>query len=171
MLKRVLLGLFSVLALAGFAPAGEPAPQLKIASIAQLPRPLPLPYHEGRDASADVAAALQRARTANKPLMIELGGNWCADCRILAGVLVLPQMRGWMARNYEVVHVDVGQFDRNLDIPARFGLARLRAVPAVLIIDPATGRMRNSGRELALADARVLRPQAIADWMAQWTTN
>ncbi len=39
-----------------------------------------------------------------------------------------------------------------------------RGVPAVLIVDPKTNKLINAGRETALADARSMTPQAVADW-------
>ena len=41
-------------------------------------------------------------------------------------------------------------------------------VPALLIVDPKTDKVVNAGRETALADARSLSPQGLADWLAQW---
>ena len=171
MRRRLLLALpLLALALPAFGPAGSPAPRISIASVEQLRRPLPSPYDARADAHAQVDAALARARRSHKPVLIDFGANWCADCRILAGVLELPEMKAWVAANFELVQVDIGQFDRNLDIPERFNRGvRLGAVPAVFVIDPRTRRLRNADSVLALGDARVMRPQAIADWLAQWT--
>ncbi|AXJ96824.1 thiol reductase thioredoxin [Sphingomonas sp. FARSPH] len=156
------------LAAAPLAAAPAKAPRIAIASLDSLPQPLPLPYHAG-DAKAEVAAARARALKAHKRLLIDLGGNWCLDCRLLAGVMDLPQMKPFVASHFEVVTVDVGRFDQNLDIPAAYGIkGRLAGVPAVLIIDPRTNRLVNAGRETALADARTLTPQALADWIAGW---
>lgn len=103
-------------------------------------------------------------------MLIDFGANWCADCRVLAGVLELPEMKPWIAKEFELVQVDVGEFDRNLDIPKRFSGGRLGAIPAIFVIDPRTNKLRNADSTLALGDARVMRPQAIADWLASWTT-
>jgi thiol-disulfide isomerase/thioredoxin len=150
------------------AAAPVAAPRVAVASFDNLPKPLPLPYHAG-DAKAEVAAARVRAAKANKRLLIDLGGNWCLDCRLLAGVMDLPQMRGFVAKHFEVVTVDIGRFDKNMDVPAAYGLTgRPAGVPALLIVDPKTGRLINKGRETALADARSLTPQALADWLAGW---
>lgn len=145
------------------------APRVPVATLDQLPQPLPLPYDATANAKAQVAAARARAMRGHKKLLIDLGGNWCLDCRLLAGVMDLPSMRGWVKRHYEVVTVDIGRFDRNLDIPARYGIkGRLAGVPALLIVDPKTDKVVNAGRETALADARSLSPQGLADWLAQW---
>ncbi|MCU6453666.1 thioredoxin family protein [Sphingomonas sp. A2-49] len=151
------------------AAAGVTAPRVAVASFDALPQPLPLPYAPDADAKAAVAAAKARALKGHRKLLIDLGGNWCLDCRLLAGVMDLPAMRGFIARHYEVVTVDIGRFDRNLDIPARYGIkGRLAGVPALLIVDPKTDRVVNRRRETALADARSLSPQGLADWLAQW---
>lgn len=145
------------------------APRVAVASFDALPQPLPLPYDATANANAAIAVAKARALKGHKKLLIDLGGNWCLDCRLLAGVMELPSMRAFMAKNYEVVTVDVGRFDKNLDIPAHYGVkGRLAGVPALLIVDPWTDRLVNKGRETALADARSLSPQGLADWLAQW---
>lgn len=158
--------------LAAAVPAlGAPAaaPRVKAQSFEQLAKPLPLPYAEGANADAAVAAARARALKGHKKLLIDLGGNWCLDCRLLAGTMELPELAGWVKRHYEVVTVDVGRFDKNGQIPARYGITgRLAGVPAVLIVDPKTDRLLNKGRETALSDARSLTPQALADWLARW---
>ena len=146
-----------------------PAPRVRAQSFEQLAKPLPLPYAEGANADAAIAAAKARAIRGHKRLLIDLGGNWCLDCRLLAGTMDLPELRRWVAQHYEVVTVDVGRFDRNGQVPARYGITgRLAGVPAVLIVDPRTDRLVNRGHETALSDARSLTPQALADWLAQW---
>ncbi len=152
------------------AATAAPAPKLAITALEQLPTPLPIPYAERADATAAVAAAKARAKAQGKLLLIDLGGNWCGDCRVLAGVMALPQMKAFLAKHYVTVMVDVGRFDRNLNIPAHYGITkRLEGVPALLIVDPQTDRLLNPGRIAALADARAMTPQAIGAWLARWT--
>jgi thiol-disulfide isomerase/thioredoxin len=156
-------------ALAGTAFAA-PAPRVGIASFAQLQTPLPYPYDEAANADQAVAAARAMARAHHKLLLIDLGGNWCGDCRVLAGTMELPALRAFVAAHYEVVTVDVGRFDKNLQVPARYGIhSRLAGVPSLLIVDPKTDRLIDAGHVAALADARSMTPQALADWLAQWT--
>ena len=150
--------------------AAATAPHIAIASFEQLAKPLPLPYDEQANAQAVVAAAKVRARAHHKLLLIDLGGNWCLDCRLLAGTMDLPELRKFIDAKYEVAIVDVGRFDKNLDIPAHYGITqRMEGVPSVLIVDPRTDRLLNPGHTAALADARSMSPQALADWLASWT--
>ena len=169
---RTLALLFAagVIAVAGLAEAA-PAPHVSIASYAQLPTPLPFPYDEAANADAAVAKAKARALARHKLLLIDLGGNWCGDCRVLAGTMALPELRAFVGSHYEVVSVDVGRFDKNLQIPAHYGIKnRLEGVPSLLIVDPAHDRLLDGGHVAALADARHMDPQSLADWLAKWTS-
>ena len=161
----------ALLACALAVPAGAAtAPRVPIASFEQLAKPLPLPYDEQADAQKQVAAAKARAKARHKLLVIDLGGNWCLDCRLLAGTMDVPQLQKFVAAKYEVAIVDVGRFDKNLDIPAHYGIrGRMEGVPSLLIVDPRTDKLINQGHTAALADARSMTPQALAGWLAGWT--
>jgi len=145
------------------------APRLALQDMAQLPVVVTAPYDEKANADAAVAAAFVRAQASHKRVLIDLGGNWCGDCIVLANIMHRPDMKPWLARHFEIVAVDVGRFDRNLQVPARFGITqRLEGVPALLIATP-DGKLVNAGHVAALADAQHMTPQGIADWLAQWT--
>jgi thiol-disulfide isomerase/thioredoxin len=154
------------------AAAAVPAPKVGIDSFAQLQTPLPYPYDESQSAKAvDDAVAKARARALKRKrlLLIDLGGNWCGDCRILAGTLERPEVKAFVERHFEFVAVDVGRFDKNLQVPAAYGITyRLNGVPALLVVDPRSNRLLDKGRESALQDARSMTPQALVDWLAQW---
>jgi thiol-disulfide isomerase/thioredoxin len=158
---------FLIWAAIPLAAQAVPAPRVSVGAIDDLPVP-GHPYDENADADRAVDAAFARAMHERKLVLIDLGGNWCPDCRILAGVMELPEVRAFLDAHFVAVSVDIGRFNKNLDIPARFGITgRLEGVPSVLIVTP-DGRLLDNGHVAALADARTLTPQAIADWLAQW---
>lgn len=169
----------AALALSLAAPAAvaapAKAPKVSIASFTQLKTPLPYPYDEKADASSKavdikVAAAKARAKASGKLLLIDLGGNWCGDCRILASTMDLPELKTFVDRHYETVEVDVGRMDKNLQVPAHYGITdKLEGVPSLLIVDPKTDKLINAGKTANLSDARHMTPQGLADYLAQWT--
>jgi thiol-disulfide isomerase/thioredoxin len=146
-----------------------PAPRLAETSFDQLAKPLPLPYDENADAEATVKGAMKQAKAHRKLVLIDLGGNWCPDCRILAGVMALPKLKAFLHQHFEIAMVDIGRYDRNMQIPARYGIERPEGVPALLVIDPASNILLNPGHTSALKKARSMTPQALADWLAGWT--
>ena len=164
------LALAAACALVASASRAAPPPRVSISSYAQLATPLPYPYDEAANANAAVAKARTRALARHRLLLIDLGGNWCGDCRVLAGTMALPEVKAFVDDHYEVVTVDVGRFDKNLQIPARYGIRdRLEGVPSLLIVDPLRDRLLDGGHVAALADARHMDPQSLADWLARWT--
>ncbi|MBI1405937.1 MAG: thiol reductase thioredoxin [Caulobacter sp.] len=148
--------------LAGPALARIAAPRIE--PLKRVPR---TPYDPGADADAAVRAAEARAKASGKLLLIDMGGNWCADCLIVSGIMELPTARAFLAKHYEIVLVDVGRIDRNLQIPARYGMKKLLGVPAVIVVDP-KGRVLNPDDAFALADARAMSNQAVLDKLASW---
>jgi thiol:disulfide interchange protein len=160
--------LLAILLLTTPAFAAVPAPKPSITDFKQLPVLSTQPYDEGANADAAVAAAFARAQKSHKRVLIDLGGNWCVDCIVLANFLKLPEMQRFMAAHYEVVTVDVGRFNRNLQIPARFGLTRkLEGVPALLIVTP-DGKLINGKDVFTTASASEMTPRSVADYLAKY---
>lgn len=167
MKSAIHFGLVAIGALLSAAAYPETAPRLHARTLEQL-APLPLPYDQNANATADLSAARARAKASNKLLLIDFGGNWCADCRVLGGVLDQPEMRPFIQRHFEVLTVDVGLFNRNMDILAHYGFKQIEGVPAVFVVDPRTDKLINQRSVVALEDARSMTPQSIADWLAKW---
>ncbi len=173
MRKAAYWAMAALLSLGVAAAQAAPSPKVtSIASLAELQTPLPFPYDETASpeaTNAHVDAALAEARRTHRLAFIDLGGNWCGDCRVLAGLMLLPEYRRFVDAHYVVITVDVGRFNKNLQVPARWGITeRLEGVPSVLIVDPVTDKLVDAGHTAALADARHMDPQSLMDWMAQW---
>jgi len=95
----------------------------------------PRPYDAKADAHQDVEDVLARALAKDKLAIIAMGANWCHDSRGLAARFEDPDFR---ARNitpfYELLYVDVGQKNRNIDIAQRFGVEDIVGTPTVFIV-------------------------------------
>jgi thiol:disulfide interchange protein len=170
-MKTFALVIAASLALAAPALAAK-APQVtSISTLAELQTPLPFPYDEKADANKTVDAALAKAKAEHKLAFIDLGGNWCGDCRVLASFMELPEVKAFADAHYIVVTVDVGRFNKNLQIPSRWNATdamKNGGVPAILVVDPTSNKLIDVGHIAALEDARHMTPQGIADWIAQW---
>ena len=134
-----------------------------------LATPAAQPYDTTADAHRAVDTALAEGRRAHRIVLIDFGGDWCPDCRMLSGVLAEPAMQAWLARHAVLVTVDVGRFDRNTDIAARWGVP-IRAVPTVLAVAP-DGRLLDRADPTALSDDRSMSAQAVADQVAAWAKS
>ncbi|WP_017931730.1 thioredoxin family protein [Robiginitomaculum antarcticum] len=94
----------------------------------------PRPYHSTRNASQDVEAAFDRAALRGTRVLLVMGANWCHDSRGLAARLEQPEFSSLIDLNYELVYVDVGQRNRNIDIAKRYGIENIVGTPTVLIL-------------------------------------
>ena len=91
---------------------------------AQQPAEQPPVYDEKADARADIAAALARAQRDNRRVLVQWGANWCGWCKKLHALCSEnAEVRQELLYEFDVVRVDVGQFDKNMDIAAGYGAA------------------------------------------------
>jgi thiol-disulfide isomerase/thioredoxin len=79
--------------------------------------------------------ALARAQSGNRMVLLVMGANWCHDSRALAGWLAQPRFAAMIVARYELVYVDVGVRDRNIDIARRFGLSKIKGTPTAMILN------------------------------------
>ena len=123
----------------------------------------PWPYNETADAKAEVQAALAAAKPANLPVLIVFGANWCEDCRALDAAMKGPQNAKLISREFLVVKVDVGNFDRNLDLAATYGNPIKRGIPAAVVLS-ANNQVLYATRAGELADARRMSETGIYEF-------
>lgn len=93
------------------------------------------PYSEGRVSKEKVDKALAKARSQQKFLMVEFGANWCEDCIVLAQTLEKGETRKYFKTHFEVLRVDVGRFDHNLEIAKSLGV-EMNAIPTAVFFAP-----------------------------------
>lgn len=94
------------------------------------------PFNESADARSDIDAALSRAAAEKKDVLLEFGANWCADCRVLAAAMADTPLSGRIAARYVVVKIDVGYWDRNLDVVKAWGNPIANGIPSIVVVDP-----------------------------------
>lgn len=162
----------SVIAAMGMASVAlaDPAPKLPYTKMADLPIVSMQVYDEKANANQVVDDAMAKAKKTHKLLLIDEGGNWCPDCVVLHNLMLVPAMQKFIDAHYVVAMVDVGKFDRNPQIAARYGYTeRLKGVPTILVVDPKTDKVINSEQVFALSNAGHQTPQDLADYLAHWT--
>lgn len=122
-----------------------------------------LPYDAAANAKADVQHTLTAAQADHRPVLVIFGANWCEDCRALDHALHSGRNAELIAREFNVVKVDVGHFDRNLDISAVYGDPIRSGIPAAVILSP-DSKVLYSTRAGELADARRMSATGVYDF-------
>ena len=164
----VVAAMTSLTVAASSAFAVTPLKVTSVSALTALPS-VALPHRVTANAGQSVDSALARAKKQHKLAFIVLGANWCRSCDMLASFLALPEVRRFVDAHYIVARVDVGHFDRNLHIPARWGIVdRLPGLPTIVIVDPADNSLVNRGGIAGLVNIDRKTPQQIADWLTWW---
>jgi len=123
----------------------------------------PLPYDESADAKAAVQQALSAANTDQRPVLVIFGANWCEDCRALDQALKSGRNAELVAREFNVVKVDVGRFNRNLDLSHAYGDPIKKGIPAAVVLS-AAGQVLYATKAGELANARRMSETGIYDF-------
>ena len=128
----------------------------------------PLPYDETADAKADVKQALNAAKKSQMPVLVIFGANWCKDCRALDQALSTGRNSELVKREFRVVKVDVGNFDKNLDLAEAYGNPIKKGIPAAVVLSP-DNKVLYATRLGELADARNMSETGIYDFFKRVT--
>jgi len=159
------LSVSALLALStGAAFAAPPVPPPQIGDTQSTP--VKAPYPDAALAHKQVEEAFKTAAKTHRKVLIDMGGNWCPDCRILAGIFQVPAVDTWINSQFVVVPVNVGRVDTNLDIAEKYGV-KIKAVPTVLVIT-ADGKLLDRDGADALGNARAMSQQSVLDLIGQW---
>src|ERR1700723_1079112 len=124
-------------------------------------------YPDGAQAEADITAALGKAAKEKKRVLCDFGGMWCGDCQVLEIYFHAPANRNLLDSNYVLVPVNIGRYDENLAIAARYGIPITRGVPALAVLD-ASGQGVFSQRNGEFESMGRLDPTAVTAFLLQW---
>lgn len=112
----------------------------------------PPPYDERADPRAELQHALSQAQAQHKDVLLIFGANWCEDCRHLDQAMH-GSSAALIESRFVVVKVDVGNFDRHLDLARQYGDPIRKGIPAAVVLS-AADQILYSTRGGELADAR-----------------
>jgi thiol:disulfide interchange protein len=144
----------------------QPAP-----SPAPAPSTLPFVsqhiYSETANPTADIAAALKKARAENKRVLLDFGGDWCGDCQVLDIYFHQSPSAELLAKYFVVVHVYIGQMDRNLDVPKKYEVPITNGVPALAVLD-AHGKLLYSQQTGQFENMRNMSAGSVTAFLNQW---
>ena len=124
-------------------------------------------YPAAANADAEIKAALEKGTKLGKRVLIVFGANWCYDCHVLDLAFSRSEIAPVLEKNYEVVHVDVGQGDKNQDLMKKYGVPMDRGIPAVTVLDT-DGTVLFSQKNGEFEKARSLGPEDLLEFLNKW---
>ncbi len=124
-------------------------------------------YSAEADPKADIAAALKQASLEHKRVILDFGGDWCGDCQVLDIYFHQSPNLELLDKNFLLVHVDIGRFDKNLDITEKYNVPLKKGVPALAVLD-ANGKLLYSQQAAEFGDMRYMYSTSVTDFLNRW---
>ena len=126
-------------------------------------------YPEVSKAKADIATALREAAATKRRVIVDFGGDWCTDCKILDINFRKPENAQLVQKYYVVVHVNVGDkgITDNYDVAERYGIPLKKGVPALAVLE-SDGRLIYSQKDGEFESMRSIDPRSVTDFLRKW---
>src|ERR1700730_17994495 len=124
-------------------------------------------YPDPAEAPAEVSSALAAARKDHKRVLLVFGGNWCYDCHVLHATFHSKAISPLVSENYHVVHVNVGEYDKNLDLAKKYEIPLDKGVPSLAILDP-DGKLVVSQKKGEFESTVRIGPEDVVEFLKKW---
>jgi thiol-disulfide isomerase/thioredoxin len=149
------------------AAASTPATTPKRVPVTMPPAVKKHLYSADANPKDDIAAALKQAHHEHKRVILDFGGDWCGDCQVLDIYLHQEPNLDLFEKNFVLVHVDIGHFDKNVDITEKYGVPLKKGVPALAVLD-ANGKVLYSQQAAEFGDMRYMQPTSVTEFLNRW---
>ncbi len=124
-------------------------------------------YSDTADSKEEIRQAILKAASEHKRVLLDFGGNWCGDCKLLNIYFHDPGNAGLLNSNFVLVDVNVGQYDKNLDIVRKYGIPLNKGVPALAVLDGA-GHVVYAQRNGEFESMRKLDSSVVTAFLEKW---
>lgn len=108
------------------------------------------PYDPNTDIRLKINQAVEVAQKADQHILLVFGANWCPWCRALHQLFQSnKKVHRYLEENYQLVLVDIGRRDNNMEIDSIYGNPTQYGIPALVVLD-------ETGKELTVQETGSL---------------
>lgn len=122
-------------------------------------------YRADADARQEISQSITQAKKENKRVLLVFGANWCGDCYALDYAFHQPRIQPLLDSSYKVVHVDIGQNDKNLDVAKKYNVDPEKGIPSIVVLS-SSGTLLYSTKEFDRA--RMMTEEDVIQFLNTW---
>lgn len=160
------LGLWGVLVCCPGAVGQKPSPPNDAGVLDPVTAKTDL-YPASADAKKEIDEALKSAATDHKRVLLVFGGNWCYDCHVLDRALHEGAAGKIVRESFLLVHVDIGQGEKNPDIVKRYKINLDKGVPVVALLE-SNGKLLYGSNDGEFEAARKMMKKDLVAFLKRW---
>ncbi len=125
-------------------------------------------YNPAEDAGEAIEKAVKKAKTDNKHVFVQIGGNWCVWCaRFEAFVKDSKILDSLVKTDYVVYHLNYSKENTNSKILAKYGFPQRFGYPVFLVLD-GEGRLIHTQNSAYLESGKSYDYQEVVEFFTQW---
>lgn len=124
-------------------------------------------YPADADADQEIKRALEDAAKDNKRVLLIFGANWCYDCHVLDRALHEGSAGMIVSKSYLLVHIDIGEGDKNTELTRTYRIPINKGVPAVAVLN-AEGKLLYSSGDGEFESARTMFKRDLVAFLNKW---
>jgi thioredoxin 1 len=98
---------------------------------------------------------------------LDFGGNWCTECHVLDIYMHDSVNQRILDSSFVVVHINIGERDRNLDLAARYEVPLDKGVPALAILG-SDGKLLYTQKAGEFEAMRHMASKSVTDFLMRW---
>lgn len=128
-------------------------------------------YDPTANANEQIEQAIAQARSNNKHVLIQVGGNWCPWCIKLHNYYSEhPQIDSIIAADYELIYLNYSKENKNLDALAKLGYPQRFGFPVLLILDANGTRLHTQDTGL-LEEENGYSEKKLKSFLLNWNAS
>lgn len=127
-------------------------------------------YNPAEDAATAIATAVKQAKTENKFVLIQAGGNWCRWCIEFARFSKAdPQIDSILHKNFIWYHLNFSKENRNKEVFAKFANAERFGFPVFIILNENGERIHTQSSEYLEDGKKSYDKEKVFSFLKMWT--
>jgi thioredoxin-related protein len=126
-------------------------------------------YNPKADAEKEIAAAVKLAKSTDKYVLIQGGGNWCSWCkRFSITVANDAKLDSIVNADFVVYHLNYSEENENQKLFAKYGYPQRFGFPVFIVLDE-NGNRIHTQNSVYLEEGKGYNKEKIADFFTAWS--
>jgi thioredoxin-related protein len=127
-------------------------------------------YNPEADAAKDIKAAVKKAKSENKYVLIHAGGNWCTWCyEFVKFCDADPKIDSVLKSSFVIYYLNTDKDNKNQKTFAKYGYPQRFGFPVFIILDQKGNRIHTQKSVYFETDKKSYDKTKVLDFLEMWS--